>query len=167
MHKYKYTISARVTADIYLRAYIALHKYTIKNTQIHNYKYTNTQKQMHTDSGHISVCLYCTALLGGSYIQRILVRLPQIRKYRHGQDICWWDTGMTQPGKFQHLQRKVFQNFKKMFKSIQCEMDIEYICKSTLEFVNFLEGKTRPLSVPFLLRTSGNLTVKLARLGKN
>ena len=43
---------------------------------------------------------------------------------------------MTQPGKFQHLQRKVFQNFKKMFKSIQCEMDIEYICKSTLEFVN-------------------------------
>ena len=104
------TNSARVTADIYLPTYIALHR----NTKIH--KHTNTQKYKYTilqihkfkntqivpACQRTFICLYTYIALhcaeGGSYIQRILVEIGQIRKYRGtAQDFCWWDTGMSQP----------------------------------------------------------------------
>ena len=62
------TNSARVTADIYLRAYICTQskicKYIITNTQIHKYKYTNSTRvtldiylcayiALHCSKGHI------------------------------------------------------------------------------------------------------------------
>ena len=103
------TNSARVTADIYLPTYIALHR----NTQIH--EHTNTQKYKYTilqihkfkntqiaPACHLSaytLILHCTAQREGHIFKEYWWRLGQIRKYRGtAQDFCWWDTGMSQPG---------------------------------------------------------------------
>ena len=116
------TNSARVTADIYLRAYIC--------TKIHNWKYPNTQLQMHkyeyTISTRVTAEIYLCACIALHCSEGHIFNEYwwDCRKYANtdtAQDICWWDTGMSQPP-----SKKVFQNFKNIFEPIWPDMDIQF-----------------------------------------
>ena len=123
------TNSARVTADIYLRAYIALHKYTIKNTQIQKYKYTNTQKQIHTNSARVTSDKYLRA-----YIALHCSKGHIFKEY-------WWDcrkyanTDTAKTFTFRTLEWVSQENsniFKERFSKTSRKCSNQYSVKWTL-----------------------------------
>ena len=114
------TNSARVTADIYLRAYICTQskicKYIITNTQIHKYKYTNSTMWYWT---YICVLiLHCTArrVIYSTNIGEIAANTQIPTRPRHFLVGHWYDSA-----------RKIPTPSKKGFPKLQENVQINIV----------------------------------------